>query len=283
MLQLCVILALLAAFLPVHAQSADLAPTAAAEAPVREGYLLTVDGEEVRLQAEPYLLEGELYIPLRAVSAALGGEVLWDEEGNRALVSAPGLELTAPFGKCWVEANGRCLYVPGGVREEYGVSSVPAEILTAAFGAELIVDIEDKRIEIMSTDTPILSGEKFYGKEDLYWLSRIIFAEAGAEPFEGKIAVGNVVMNRLKSEYFPDTVKGVIFDKRFGIQFSPAYSGSINRTPNEDSVRAAKIALEGAMVVEAALYFSPAYRAEKSWAGKNRDYLTQIGNHVFFT
>lgn len=287
MLHIWVVLALLAALLPVPAKAAVPAeaaePPEAPPAPVREGYLLTVDGAEVALPAEPYFLGGRLYIPLRAVSEALGGEVTWDAEGDRALVSAPGLTLTAPFGARWVEANGRCLYVPGAVREENGVSSVPAQVLAAAFGAELSIDAEDKRVDLVSTGVPIVSGEKFYDEEDLYWLSHIIYAESGAEPFEGKIAVGNVVMNRVASEDFPDTVKGVIFDKRFGIQFSPAYSGSIKKEPNRDSVRAAKIALEGETVVPGALYFSPAYRAEKSWAGKNRPYLTQIGKAVFYT
>jgi len=51
-----------------------------------------------------------------------------------------------------------------------------------------------------------------YSEEDLYWLSRLVHAEAEAEPFEGKLAVANCVINRKKSKDFPNTIKGVIFD-----------------------------------------------------------------------
>ena len=56
----------------------------------------------------------------------------------------------------------------------------------------------------------------YYNSTDLYWLSRIISAEAKGEPLAGQIAVGNVVLNRTRSAAFPNTVKDVIFDKKYG-------------------------------------------------------------------
>lgn len=289
MLQIWILLAILAAVhtpLPApqtgSAQAGQARARPALTEPAREGFLFTVDGARVDLPVEPFYRDGALFIPLRAVSEALGAQVLWDREEGRALVTAPGLELQVPFGACWIEANGRCLYVPGGVPVTDGVAMVPAGALAAAFGAELEEDPEEERAGLIPSGVPIASGEAFYGEEDLFWLSRIIEAEAGGEPFVGKIAVGNVVMNRVNGEEFPDTVEAVVFDRRCGIQFSPAYSGSIYREPSPDSVRAAKIALEGQSVVEAALFFSPSYRAGKSWAGRNRQYIAEIGNHVFF-
>ena len=57
-----------------------------------------------------------------------------------------------------------------------------------------------------------------YSENDLYWLSRIIEAEASGESFSGKIAVGNCVLNRVKSSEFPNTIYDVIFDKNHGVQ-----------------------------------------------------------------
>lgn len=250
--------------------------------PDLDGFILTVDGGWIRLPVEPYYSGETLYIPLRAVSEALGASVIWDPEDSSAAVAAPGLEMYVPFGKEWLSANGRCLYVPGGVQFSDGVCMVPAETLALAFGAALYVNEEGSRAELTPSDEPITPGEDFYDSEELYWLSHIIYAEAGTEPFLGKIAVGNVVLNRVATDGFPDTVEEVIFDRRSGIQFSPAYSGSIYREPTEDCVRAAKIALEGEIVVEAALYFSPSSRAATCWASKHRPFITEIGRHVFF-
>ena len=98
----------------------------------------------------------------------------------------------------------------------------------------------------------------------------------------GKIAVGNVVLNRRDRDEFPDTVKGVIFDRRCGIQFSPAYSGSIYNTPREESVIAAKLCLDGANVAGESLYFTPIKRAETCWAARNRPVFGQIDRQMFF-
>ena len=68
---------------------------------------------------------------------------------------------------------------------------------------------------------------------------------------EGKIAVGNVVLNRVNDPRFPNTVYGVVFQRN---QFTPAMTGTINRTPNESSVIAAKLCLEGANTAGAVSY-----------------------------
>ena len=56
--------------------------------------------------------------------------------------------------------------------------------------------------------------DSFYGARDVYWLSHIINAEAGNQPMDGQIAVGNVVLNRVADERFPNSVKEVVFDVR---------------------------------------------------------------------
>lgn len=118
---------------------------------------------------------------------------------------------------------------------------------------------------------------------DLYWLSRIIHAEAEAESYEGKLAVGNVVLNRVNSKEFPSTVKGVIFEYFQGIpQFSPVEDGTIYNTPGQASIEAAKSALNGTRPVGSCTYFFNPDKSAGRWIVENKTYVKRIGNHVFY-
>lgn len=120
-----------------------------------------------------------------------------------------------------------------------------------------------------------------YSETDLYWLSRIIHAEAQGESYAGKVAVGNTILNRVKSSDFPNTVKGVIFDTKYGTQYTPVANGKIYNTPGAASINAAKDALNGVNYVGKSMYFYNPRTAPNSWASKNRPYYTTIGNHKF--
>lgn len=139
---------------------------------------------------------------------------------------------------------------------------------------------EKKRIEKQKADEKKRLERK---KQDalnkkVYMLAQIIYAEAKGEPYNGKIAVGNVILNRVKSEQFPDTIRGVIFQNG---QFSPVSDGSIYNQPNETSLRAAKEVLNGKKVVGSdALYFYNPRTATDGWIF-SRPTITQIGNHRF--
>ena len=120
-----------------------------------------------------------------------------------------------------------------------------------------------------------------YTETDLYWLSRIIHAEAQGESYAGKVAVGNTILNRVKSSEFPNTVKAVIFDTKYGVQYTPVANGAIYNTPNQSSINAAKDALRGVNYAGKSLYFYNPKTAPNSWASKNRPYYASIGSHNF--
>ena len=134
-----------------------------------------------------------------------------------------------------------------------------------------------------STKERLLTADEVYSSDDLYWLSRIISAESGAEPFRGKIAVGNVVMNRVKSPSYPNSIWGVIFDRKHGIQFTPAVTGTIYRTPTAESIVAAKACLEGYSISDTALFFLNPRIATNFWIVNNRPFEFSIGNHDFYS
>ncbi|TCS70090.1 N-acetylmuramoyl-L-alanine amidase [Effusibacillus lacus] len=116
-----------------------------------------------------------------------------------------------------------------------------------------------------------------YSEEDLYWMARVISSEARGESLEGQIAVGAVIMNRLKHPGFPKTIKGIIFSDG---QFDPARNGSIYNEPVPSAVEAAKRALQGENPVPGALYFYNPTIATDQWIRKLR-VIKRIDNHVF--
>lgn len=240
--------------------------------------------DEKALALHTMLVYDTTYVPLCETARALGAsEASWDQETETASVKAEGLEMTVVYGRRYAEANERCLYLRDGCMLQDGKPFIPIRALCAAFGAEVEWDGPGLRVLITSTATPIESGSSFYNEDDLYWLSHIIYSEAGVETLNGQLAVGNVVLNRVAREGFPDTIKEVIFDNRFGIQFSPAYSGSIYKDPSEESIAAAKLCLEGVNVAGESLYFAPVKYAETCWAARNRPFFAQIDRQVFFT
>ena len=136
---------------------------------------------------------------------------------------------------------------------------------------------------VRSGDTRLLkSADKFYREDEVYWLSKIISAESRGESLEGKIAVGNVVLNRVRSAQFPNTIYGVIFDKKFGVQFTPVANGTIYQEPTAESIIAAKICLEGYSLSNDILYFLNPKYSTASWVQSNRPFAFTIGNHSFY-
>jgi N-acetylmuramoyl-L-alanine amidase len=239
-----------------------------------------VDGVPVRARTDAVIIKSQTYVSFREYSAALGAGGAVPVSGGALRATAPGLTVEARAGDCYIIANGRYLYAPSGCISAGSDVLVPLRALAGAFGAEVAWNGGSRAVYIRTGGGAITPGGSYYNSEDIKWLSRIIYAEAGGELMQGKIAVGNVVLNRCDSTMYPNTVYGVIFDKRNGVQFTPAYSGAINRTPSEDCVIAAKIALDGGNTAGGSLFFSSAY--SKCWAASHRPLYGQIGNHNFF-
>ena len=225
-------------------------------------------------------VENEMtYVSYWPIVQALYPEAVAQWTNGQAEVTATGLKLEMKPGAKYIVANGRYLYVPTGVKLENGTVMVPVRTLCQALGAEVVWNGEEGTIIITSGSGPIASGDSYYDQEDLYWLSRIIYAESGNQSLEGKIAVGNVVLNRVASTQFPNTVHGVIFQRN---QFTPASNGRINRTPTAECVIAAKLALEGANTAGNALYFINPSISSSRWFSRNCTYVATIGAHAFF-
>ena len=117
-------------------------------------------------------------------------------------------------------------------------------------------------------------------KDDIYLMSQVVYAESKGEPFDGKIAVASVILNRTTDSQFPDTIHGVITQKN---AFSCVRNGKIDVVPDGDSYNAVLKAIEGYDPTNEALYFYNPKIATCSWMkGVEKTGEKIIGQHVFF-
>ena len=120
-------------------------------------------------------------------------------------------------------------------------------------------------------------------EEDYYWLIKIVHAEAGNQDEKGRILVANAIINRVKSDVFPNNIKDVIFQVSGGIyQFSPVKNGYIS-TVNADqtTINCVNRALNGECYSDEVLYFS-SQKSPYSWHNTNLAYLFTYGDHAFY-
>ena len=125
-------------------------------------------------------------------------------------------------------------------------------------------------------------------ERDMELLLRIVEAEAGCEDEDGRILVANVVLNRMESELFPDSVAEVVLQTNNGVsQFSPVSSGSIWTVEiSEETREAVEKALEGENISQGALFFAARKYADSKrmkWFDEKLDFLFEHGGHDFFT
>ncbi len=243
-----------------------------------------IRGEELTAKPPVRMIEGVTYVPLRGFVTALApdAEFGWDEETETATVSIPGLDMQISQSKTYLVANGRYLYLGGEVRNDQGRLLLPLRPLAKAFGVEVSWDEERQSAIVTGEVKPLAPGWSFYNEENLYWLSRIVYSEAGGEPLDGQIAVAQVVINRKACYLWPNSIYGVIFDDRAGVQFSPTANGTIYQEPSAEAVIAAKLALDGADVVEDCCYFLNPDISDDGWFERNCEYYATIGSHKFY-
>ncbi|MDO4816288.1 MAG: cell wall hydrolase [Bacillota bacterium] len=235
-----------------------------------------VDG---MLSCRGYVINGDVYVSLESVCGILGHDAKtdYDTDTNNLTVSVAGIDITVGAGDNYMCANGRYLYLSSGYYEINGSAVFPVDAVAKIFSLSISRNEENGGVDFGTANEAILmSGDEFYNEDDLYWMSRIITWESGNQPVAGQIAVGNVVLNRVDSERFPNSIKEVIFQTG---QFSPAMNGVIYGDPYEISVVCAKLALEGYNTVGDALFFQVGrYGAVADIA----TYVCTIGGHNFF-
>ena len=120
-------------------------------------------------------------------------------------------------------------------------------------------------------------GNGGYSSSDVALLANIISAEARGEPFEGQVAVGAVVLNRVEHPSFPDTISGVVYQPG---AFTAITDGQINEAVAESARKAAREALKGADPSGGAIYYYNPDKTSNKWI-RTRPVIKRIGAHLF--
>ncbi len=244
---------------------------------------LFLNGKRI-LPGEVADIGGTVYVPVQRYADLFGNfKTTYEAATEQVTIIGTNLRIIVRVGDPYITVNDRIFYTGNKVLSLGGWIFVPLTAMSKALDATVYIKKGYYEAYVTSGDpTSVASADAYYNSTDLYWLSRIISAEAKGEPLAGQIAVGNVVLNRKRNVSFPNTVKDVIFDKKYGVQFSPVSNGTIYQTPVASAVIAAKACLEGYSLSTQALYFFNPSLTSATWISNNRPYIMTIGNHKFY-
>lgn len=261
-------------------------PQASAKTPALvDGYEIPIDikinGVYLGEDMKGYLEEDTVYAPLVSVCKALGAKVNYDAFSGRTSIVKGEKNIILFKNKPYNILNGCFSFFK--TRSEEEKDYLPIRFIAEFIGADISWD--SYRYEVNLTldgyTVPSEYVETRYNDEDLLWLSRIVYCEAGSVSIDAKIMVANVILNRRESPQFPNTIREVICDTRFGVQFPPSQSDIIYRTANTHTILACKVALNGVMLAPDCKYFS--YTSDNfSWVYENCTLYAVIGNQAFY-
>ena len=213
------------------------------------------------------------YVPVRAISEALGATVSWDDETKTATVSKDGNDVSFSI---YDAENTAVLYLD--------TTFIPVRAVSEKLGYSVSWDDYYYQVWISAPEVTVPEEciDYTYYNDEILIVAQVLHCECRHSSFDGKIAVANVITNRVASDLFPNNVFEVIYDRRYGsVQFTLAYNGKINNTPTGECILAAKCALAGVVVAKDCLF----YQAEKltgSWMDKNREVAVCVGGNKFF-
>ncbi|MED1798584.1 cell wall hydrolase [Brevibacillus porteri] len=123
----------------------------------------------------------------------------------------------------------------------------------------------------------VRNGKVKVSQRDMELLARLVYAEGRGEPYEGQVAIAAVVLNRVASDEFPNTVREVIYAPN---AFSPVHDGNLTHKSNESTRKAVQDAVNGKDPSNGSLYFFNPDTATSKWIW-SRPVTVEIGNHRF--
>lgn len=249
--------------------------------PLYKNIDIYVNQVKLNPDSSPYLDNNRTFVPIRFIGEALNAQIQWNGSSSSAIITDGNKTITLPINSRTIYVNGMSYMVEAPIKLYNDRVYVPIRFISEVLGYQ--VDWDQKNLTAhIKVNKNNSNNNSLYSEEDLYWLSRIVSSEAAAEPYEGKLAVANVIINRKKNNEYPNTIKGVIFDKEHGYQFTPVMNGTIYNNPTADSIKAAKEALEGKNNIGNAMFFVNPKKSNLTWIQSNRTYYTTIQNHVFY-
>lgn len=246
---------------------------------------ISVNKNYIKTDTEPVIENGHVLAPLRAVANALGcDEVFWEDELKKVTLKKNDVSIEISAGENTAYVDGEVVKLDTAAKIVNDRIMIPIRFVGENFDADILWNEKTYTVEIKKNGHEVEDKyiNKSYTEEDLHWLARIVHAESRGESSEGKTGVANVVINRVKSDDFPNTVYEVIFDTKYGVQFTPVANGTVYNEAGKASYEAAKKALRGENTVGDSLYFCNPVISTNFWIMNNRTFYKTIGGHDFY-
>lgn len=172
------------------------------------------------------------------------------------------------------------------IKSEEASLEAPTEETTPEETEEVLEEPAETEEEAEAEEVISVASNNSYGlgEQEYQILLKIVEAEAGGEDTTGKMLVANVVMNRVRSAQFPDTISEVVYERSEGrAQFSPTADGRIDKvTISSDTIEAVARVMSGEDVSAGALYFR-AISSKEGWFDQSLNRVLEHGNHIFYT
>ncbi len=244
-----------------------------------------VNGTLIDTNSKIYIKNDYTMVPARKMSEILGSEsISWIDSTKTVTINHNSDILKFEIGNKSAYINGVRHTMPVEAEITDNKTYISARFICENMGAKISWDEKTHSVYVAKNNIVINEEDKenSYTKEDIDWLAKIVHAEAQGEQHEGKVAVANVVLNRTQSKEFPNSIYEVVFDKKYGVQFTPTINGAIYNNPSKESYSAAKQAINGKNVIGNCLYFLNPKKASSLWIINNRKFYKSIGNHDFY-
>jgi len=158
-----------------------------------------VNNEKLYSDVDPYLENNRSFLPIRTIAEALGAKVSWDAKNKIAIIQKDNTTINLPIGSNSAIVNGKEYILDAPIQLYLSRTMVPVRFISEILDINVSWD-QDSYSVLINSSLANIKQEEFNSStvndNDVYWLSRIIEAEAQGESYEGKLAVANVVLNR---------------------------------------------------------------------------------------
>ena len=208
------------------------------------------------------LIKDKTYIIAKDFINAINEEIIWDGKKRDVIINFENDKLVFNVDTKKVLLNKKILSsdIKPIIREDR--TYIPLRYISEFFGFKVKWEQNSYNVVLEKENLKInkeFINESHYTKKDIKWLSKIVDVESDYASMPMKLAIANVVLNRVKSSRFPDSIKDVIFQVDVHVQFPPAHKeGFKNINPSLKSIIAAKNALEGKNNISKCLFFNNA-------------------------
>lgn len=206
------------------------------------------------------LINDTTFLMARPLVELLNEDIKWDNENRQVIIEKEEEVLVFDVDDQLVTLNNEILAMEKKPFIRSGRTYIPLRLVAEFLGCDVSWDQETFTVHLLKEGIELTAENTYipdYTKEDLFWLSKIVQVESSDGPLEMKLAIANVVLNRVKDPRFPSTVYDVIFQIDQYVQFPPAHWESFPTIqPTLKSQIASKNALEGVNNIGYSLYFN---------------------------